>query len=315
MASFPVPPPLNVPAMLLIWLLRLAQFVRRAAVDVGRWLRWRVWGAAGRGEPPPSLKGLSKGAAWLSALCGNAARRGDRAIEPQQISHYPPQLHLQDFQIESLLAKAREKFQKKKEFNEWRMQQSTRARFESIDTAMRQHFERMQDAIAQIPPAKSGTATSTSAEEGRVATAALSPVGAQPPQSRSRWDFDDIDTNRDGVISQDELQAALQRGLPVPTRGLGASPSRPSPPLPSAPRQRSPQAAIGGTSPPRPSTLVPPWQGPQTAPSPVALPTGRARRPRSHHSNSTSNQQRMNQRSTPVLLRDGKLPPAPHVNL
>ena len=141
MASFPVPPPLNVPAMLLIWLLRLAQFVRRAAVDVGRWLRWRVWGAAGRGEPPPSLKGLSKGAAWLSALCGNAARRGDRAIEPQQISHYPPQLHLQDFQIESLLAKAREKFQKKKEFNEWRMQQSTRARFESIDTTLRQHLQ------------------------------------------------------------------------------------------------------------------------------------------------------------------------------
>lgn len=145
MACFPVPPPLNVPAMLLLWLLKLS-FIAYHAVQIaagrlkGSLRRQKRHGRGSRKkEEVDSVSTTLKG--WLQH--SREILRGD----PPPERHYPEsRLHLRDFEVEGLLDKARDKYRKKREFDQWRAEESARSRFERMEATLQNQFDKIHDA-------------------------------------------------------------------------------------------------------------------------------------------------------------------------
>ena len=145
-ACFPVPPPLNVPAMLLLWLLQLG-FIAYNAVQIasgrlkGSFRRRKRQGRGSRNrEEVDSVSTTLKG--WLQH--SRKILFGDSPPE----RHYPEsRLHLRDFEVEGLLDKAREKYRKKREFDQWRAEESARSRFERMEATLQNQFDKIHDAV------------------------------------------------------------------------------------------------------------------------------------------------------------------------
>ena len=312
-AAYPVPPPLNIPAMLLVLVYEVLVHLGSDAVALIRW-------AQARGRRRGSAKGKKRfhteyasdgrtitrrtrrddasggfkcgSVSHLVEVCRGAWRSLLGRPPPEgHPKHYPPLLHLPDSELEALLGRARTKFVKKGEFDRWRAEESTRARFDKMQGELQNQLEQTQEKIERLettiekllasgkllgangeeasrsgspsPPAHApvaapggGTSRAPSMSQSASPPSMPSSVPPQPPPhtpsgrsgstgggtptgrgalpSPLDAGFDAIDTNKSGVITEDELMAAILRpptstrpqATPPRVRVLSQSPSR-----------------------------------------------------------------------------------------
>ena len=179
-AAYPVPPPLNIPAMLLVLVYEVLVHLGSDAVALIRW-------AQARGRRRGSAKGKKRfhteyaldgrtttrrtrhiynddagggfkcvSVSHLVEVCRGAWRSLLGQPPPEgHPKHYPPLLHLPDSELEALLGRARIKFVQTGEFDallhkpvqKWRAEESTRDSFDKLQGKLQNQQDKIENRL------------------------------------------------------------------------------------------------------------------------------------------------------------------------